>query len=116
MNILLFVPAVILGFPLMMGAWLASVKLYKALATKFSKQTSFVVTLCLGAFVLSLLTAPAWLVGIQGYALCSLISIGFIAYGAPHLFRVMRFIELELDGNPDNDVPLPNDDNKPASK
>jgi hypothetical protein len=107
----LYVPlAVVLGFPMLIGAWLAGVRVFKFVAARSSKkQTAFVVTLCVMAAVLSLLSAPVWLVGYKGYLVSCAVYIAFVAVGAPHVYRTLEFLGLELDGDPDNDVPLPGD-------
>lgn len=111
MNALLFIVAFFLGFPLVIGVWLAGVKLFKLASNHMNDQSAFVLALCVIAGVLSLLTAPVWLLGWQGYAVVCAVYVAFVGYGAPHIFRVLRFLALELDANPNNDVPLPGDDN-----
>jgi hypothetical protein len=110
MNVLLFLPALALGFPLIIGVWLAAVKMFRAVRTQFNGQTAFAVTLCAIAAVLSLMTAPFWLIGVKGYLVVSVVYIGFVAYGSPHVYRVLRFLALELDGNPADQVQLPGDE------
>jgi len=110
MNGLLFPLAFFLGFPLIIGVWLAAVKLFRALRTQFNGQTAFAVTLCAIAAALSLMTAPFWLIGAEGYIVVSVVYIGFVAYGAPHVYRVLRFLALELDGNAADQVKLPGDE------
>jgi len=112
MNVLLFIPALLLGFPFVVGSWIAASRVYKFLTSKFSDQTSFVVTLCLAAAVLSLLTAPAWLIGWQGYAIVCAVYVIFVGVGAPHIRRLLKFLAIELDSDPTNDVPLPEDEVK----
>jgi hypothetical protein len=102
--------AVFLSFPLLIGVWLAGVKLYKLSATYTNKETAFVIALCAIAGVLTLTTAPYWLLGWKGYAVVAAIYIAFVAYGAPHVYRVLRFLALELDGDPNDQVPLPGDE------
>lgn len=110
MNTLLFIPALLLGFPMVIGVWIAAMRFYTFLANRTKNQTAFVVTLCVMAAVLSLMTAPAWLIGWQGYAVVCAVYVVFVAVGAPHVFRVLRFLAIELDSDPNNDVPLPEGD------
>lgn len=107
MSALLFIPAFFLGFPLVIGAWIAGVNIYNFTRKYSSSQTAFVTTLCLVAAALSLMTAPAWLLGWKGYAVVCAVYVAFVGIGAPHVLRTLRFLSIELDGNPDNDVPLP---------
>ncbi len=110
MSTLLFIPAFLLGFPMIIGVWLAGLKVYKFIREHSSSQTAFVTALCIIAACLSLLTAPIWLLGWQGYAVVCAVYVAFVAVGAPHVFRTFRFLSLELDGNPEDQVPLPGDD------
>lgn len=112
MSTLLFIPAFFIGFPMVIGVWMTGLKLFNFLCARTSKQTAFVVTLCALAALLSLMSAPAWLLGWQGYALVAAVYVGFVAFGAPHLMRVMRFLSLELDSDPNNDVSLPEEESK----
>lgn len=116
MNVLLFIPALLLGFPFCVGGWIAASRLYTFLAARFSGQTSFVTTLCVMAAALSLLTAPAWLIGWQGYAIVSAVYVLFVGIGAPHIRRLLKFLAIELDTDPTNDVPLPEDVAKTDTK
>lgn len=109
MNILLFIPALLLGFPFCVGGWIAGSRLYSFLAARFSGQTAFVVTLCVMAAAMSLLTAPVWLIGWKGYAIVSAVYVLFVGVGAPHIRRLLKFLAIELDTDPTNDVPLPED-------
>ena len=110
MNTLTFILAFFLGFPMMIGVWIAAVKLHKFVSGYANSQTSFIVTLCTIAAAMSLMTAPAWLIGLQGYAVVSVVYVVFVALGAPHLYRLGRFLSLELDADSGNDVPLPGSD------
>ncbi len=110
MSTLLLIPAFILGFPMMIGVWLAAVQLFKLSTGYTSKKTAFIVTLCVMAAVLSLLTAPIWLLGWKAYAIVCAVYVVFVGVGAPHVYRTLRFLGLELDGDPTNDVPLPGDE------
>lgn len=116
MNTLLFIPALLLGFPFVLGGWIAASRVYTFLTSKFSGQTAFVVTLCLTAAALSLMTAPVWLIGWKGYALVCAVYVLFVGVGAPHIRRILKFLAIELDSNPDNDVPLPGDNDATAPK
>ncbi len=113
MGFLLFIPALLLGFPLVIGAWIAGTRIYNFIKKQTgNSQTAFVVTLCLMAAALSLMTAPVWLLGWQGYAVVSAVYITFVGIGAPHVLRVLRFLAIELDSDPDNDIPLPVETNE----
>ena len=108
MSVLLFIPALLLGFPFVIGGWIAAMRVYNFTKKMVdSQQTAGVITLCLIAAVLSLMTAPAWILGWQGYAVVCAVYVTFVGIGAPHTLRVARFLSIELDSNPDNDVPLP---------
>lgn len=109
MGALLYIPAFFLGFPLIIGAWLAGVKVFKFSRQYSSQQTAFVLTLCLMAAALSLMTAPVWLIGWKGYAVVCAVYVFFVGIGAPHVYRTFHFLSLELDGNPDDEVQLPGD-------
>jgi hypothetical protein len=112
MSSLLFIPALFLGFPMLIGVWLAGLDLYRFGCKYVASQTAFVVALCVVAAALSLMTAPIWLLGWQSYAVVCAVYVFFVGIGAPHVWRTLRFLSLELDGNPNDQVPLPGDEPK----
>lgn len=112
MSSLLFIPAFLLGFPLIVGVWKAALQVFKFSSNYANRQTSFIVTLCLIGALLSLMTAPAWLLGWQGYAVVVGVYLVFLAIGGRSTLRVGDFLSRELDGDASNDVPLPGDKNE----
>lgn len=112
MDFLLILAGIFLGFPFMVGAWTVGLKVYNFLNSKLGDKASFIVTLCLAAAVLSLMTAPVWLLGWKGYAVVSAVYVTMVGLGASHTYRVLEFLKLELDGDDSNDVPLPGEKKK----
>ena len=108
LMLFLFLPFVLaLGAPVLIGAWTSGVKLYNFLRKREVAQTKALTTsVCVIAASLFVLTAPYFVLGVAGYAAVLGVFVFYVAVGLPHTLRVLKFLKRELDGNPDNDVPI----------
>lgn len=108
MGILFALVGFLVSLPLTIGVWVTAVKLFKFVRERSSGQTAFIVTLCVLAAMVSLASAPAYLLGIKGFLLTTAIGVFFVGMGAKHTWRVFTFLKRELDTDPNNDVPIDN--------
>ena len=68
------------------------------------------------AILASLMTAPYWVVGQNGWLLSVGAYVLFVALGVPKFSKLVRFLKLELDGDDSNDPKLPDDDKTVGKK
>lgn len=116
MSILILPLALVLGGPFMFGVLTTSTWLYFKLRKRATSQTALTVVFVMLAILASIMTAPYWVVGQNGWLLSVGAYVLFVALGVPKFTKLMRFLKLELDGDDSNDPQLPGDDAKSAKK
>lgn len=109
MSILILPLAIVLGGPFMFGILTTSTWLYWKLrkTAGSTSQTALIVVFVLLAIVASLMTAPYWVVGQNGWLMSVGAYVLFVALGVPKFSKLMRFLKLEFDGDDSNDPKLP---------
>lgn len=105
-SMLMFPVVILMGIPAGIGFLTVAVRLFHILSKNFKKETSFVVTLCAMAALLSAFSAPYWFIGRAGWLILTGLYVFFVAMGGRHTFRIIKFIHRELDDDPTNDVPM----------
>lgn len=110
MSILILPLALVLGGPFMFGVLTTTTWLYFKLRKQFTSQTALTVVFVMLAILASLMTAPYWVVGQNGWLLSVGAYVLFVALGVPKFSKLVRFLKLELDGDDNNDPKLPGDD------
>ncbi len=110
MSILILPLALVLGGPFMFGILTTMTWLYfKLRKRQVASQTALTAVFVVLAIVASLMTAPYWVVGQNGWLLSVGAYVLFVAMGVPKFSKLVRFLKLELDGDDSNDPKLPGD-------
>lgn len=115
-SVLLFPLAIVLGGPFMFGVLTTFTWIYFKLRKHATAQTTLIVVFCLLAVLASLMTAPYWIVGTNGFFASVATYVLFVGMGVPKFAKLIRFLKLELDGDDSNDPQLPGDDVKSTKK
>lgn len=115
-SILLFPLALVLGGPFMFGVLTTFTWIYFKLRKHASAQTTLIVVFCLLAVLASVMTAPYWVIGTNGFIASVAAYVLFVGMGVPKFSKLVRFLKLELDGDDSNDPKLPGDDNTALKK
>ena len=108
MSAILLLPvALILGGPFMFGLALAGGMLYRFASRFMSKSSARIVMFCMLAAAAGIMTAPYWVLGTYGYLATVAVYVLFVGIGVPKFSKLIRFLKLELDGDPSDDVDVP---------
>jgi len=106
MSLLLLPLVVVLFVPASIGLLRVGMQIHHFMKSRTKPSTAFITTLCVLAAFLCLFTAPHWILGSTGWLVATGAYVALVAAGGTKTFRIVQFLQRELDNDKSNDVDL----------